>query len=69
MPCMTMSAAAASVPVSVLPFASQVNDTIAGLRLTERTASRAARASGSVIIVSMTKRSTPASSSAAACSM
>ena len=68
MPCITTSAAAASVPVSVRPFSSQVKDTMAGLRLTLRTASSAARASGRVIIVSITNRSTPASSSAAACS-
>ena len=56
------------MPVSVRPLASQVKLTKTGLRLTFLTASSAARASERVIIVSITKRSTPAASSAAACS-
>ena len=53
MPCSTVSAAATSVPVSVRPVGSQVKETKIGLSLTLRTASTAARASESVIIVSM----------------
>ena len=69
MPCITVSAAAMSVPVRLLPLSSQVKVTKIGLSLTLRTASTAARASDRVIIVSITKRSTPACSSPAACSV
>ena len=69
MPCSTVSAAVTSVPERLLPLSSQVKDTKMGLSLTLRTASTAARASESVIIVSMTNRSTPASSRPAACSV
>ena len=69
MPCKTVSAAVTSVPDRLRPLSSQVNVTKMGLSLTLRTASTAARASESVIIVSITKRSTPASSRPAACSV
>ena len=68
MPCMTRAAAVMSVPLSVLPCSSQEKETKTGLELTLLTASTAARASASVTMVSTTKRSTPAASSAAACS-
>ncbi len=69
MPCSTVSAAVTSVPERLRPLSSHVKDTKIGLSLTLRTASTAARASESVIIVSMTYRSTPAASSPAACSV
>ena len=67
--CMITNAATTSVPVKVLPFSSQVNVTKTGFSLTLLTASSAARASGIVIVVSITNRSTPACSSACACSV
>ena len=63
------SAAATSEPVSVRPFSSQVKVTNTGFWLTLFTASTAARASATVIMVSITNRSTPAFSRAAACSV
>ena len=69
MPCMICSTAATSEPVRVRPFSSQVKETKTGFSLKLLTASTAARASATVIMVSITKRSTPASSSASACSV
>ena len=69
MPCKTVRAAVISVPERLRPFSSQVKVTKMGLSLTLRTARTAALASESVIIVSMTKRSTPACSRPAACSV
>ena len=66
MPCIITRAAVMSVPETVRPFSSQVKVTKMGLSLTLRTASTAARASERVIMVSITNRSTPASSSPAA---
>ena len=54
MPSITESAATTSVPDRLLPLSSQVKDTRMGFLLMLRTASTAARASVSVIIVSMT---------------
>ena len=61
-------AALTSDPVRVRPFSSHVNETRTGLSLTSFTASSAARASGTVMMVSITNMSTPASSIASACS-
>ena len=69
MPSITESAATTSVPERILPLSSQVKDTRMGFLLMLHTASTAARASVSVIIVSMTNRSTPAASRPAACSV
>ena len=68
MDCMTTRAASTSPPVSVFPFSSHVNETITGLLLLFLTAVIAALASDKVIIVSMTKRSTPACSRPSTCS-
>ena len=68
-PCMICRTATTSDPLSVRPFASHVKVTKIGFRLTLRTARTAARASARVIIVSITNRSTPAFSRAAACSV
>ena len=54
MPSITESAATTSVPERILPLSSQVKDTRMGFLLMLRIASTAARASVSVIIVSMT---------------
>ena len=69
MPCMTMRAASTSVPDRVRPFSSQVKVTHTGLAETLLQASTAARASAMVMVVSRRKRSTPAASRAAACSV
>ena len=69
MPCMTMRAASTSVPEGVRPFSSQVKVTHTGLAETLLQASTAARASAMVMVVSRRKRSTPAASRAAACSV
>ena len=69
MPWSTVSAAVTSVPDRLRPFSSQVKDTKMGLSDTLRTANTAARASGRVIMVSITNKSTPADASPAACSV
>ena len=69
MPCITIRAASTSVPVGVRPSSSQVKLTHTGLRETRFTARSAARASAIETMVSITNRSTPARSSAAACSV
>ena len=56
-------------PESVRPFSSAVNVTKTGLSDTSLTPNNAARASGNVIIVSITKISTPDSSRTTACSL
>ena len=67
MPCRMIKAASTSLPERVRPFSSQVKVTHTGLSDTLLQASTAARASGTVIVVSIRNRSTPAAARARAC--